>query len=180
MSRGQTSNRPSGESAKWDYPPGWYTDPHGLPSVRWWDGYQWTAEVRPAPEGPMREFPRVVEGPPPRGPFNWPALGATILAVGFFLLIFLPPFLPACSWEEGQTSVWGACIARDARDHPTADAVVNLISYASLPLIVVLGFLGARGKYLWAPGRIVANVLALSFLLLGIISLMLRPLAGVM
>lgn len=179
MRHGQPSNQPPGELAGSYDPPGWYADPHGLPAVRWWDGYHWTGEVRPAPEVPRRELPRVVEGPSPRGPFNWPALGATLLAVGFFILIFLPPFLPACSWEEGQTSVWGACIARDARDHPTADAVVNLISYASLPLIVVLGFLGARGKYLWIPGRVVAGVLAINFLLLGIFTLMLWPLAGV-
>lgn len=177
---GQTNNQPSEESAQWYDPPGWYTDPHGLPAVRWWDGYHWTAEVRPAPEGSMREFPRAVEGPPPRGPFNWPALGATLLAVGFFLLGFLPVFLPACSWEEGQTSVWGACIARDARDHPTADAVLNGVLYALLPLIVVLGFLGARGKYLWVPGRIVAGVMAVNFLFLAVGTLMLFPFLGVL
>ncbi len=57
---------------------------------------------------------------------------------------------------------------------------MNLILNAALPLIVVLGFLGARGKYLWVTGRVVAGVLALKSLLLGIISPMLWPLAGVM
>lgn len=71
-------------------------------------------------------------------------------------------------------------IARDARDHPTADAVLNGVLYALLPLIVVLGFLGARGKYLWVPGRIVAGVMAVNFLFLAVGTLMLFPFLGVL
>ena len=44
---GLTSDRPSRERGGWKCPPGWYSDPHGLPAVRWWDGHQWTVAVTP-------------------------------------------------------------------------------------------------------------------------------------
>lgn len=30
-------------------PPGWYADPKGLPTLRWWDGRQWTSSISPMP-----------------------------------------------------------------------------------------------------------------------------------
>lgn len=41
------------------HPPGWYPDPHGGPSQRYWDGQQWT-EHSAAPAGPPQGAP-----PPP-------------------------------------------------------------------------------------------------------------------
>ncbi|WP_433831614.1 DUF2510 domain-containing protein [Actinoplanes sp. CA-015351] len=28
-------------------PAGWYSDPHGLPALRWWDGQEWTSHIQP-------------------------------------------------------------------------------------------------------------------------------------
>lgn len=33
-------------------PPGWYLDPYGSPSLRWWDGRYWTHHRRPPPPRP--------------------------------------------------------------------------------------------------------------------------------
>lgn len=30
-----------------EVPPGWYPDPDGKPSERYWDGLKWTSESRP-------------------------------------------------------------------------------------------------------------------------------------
>jgi hypothetical protein len=36
-------------------PPGWYDDPSRPDEKRWWDGRQWTAEFRPAPNGVLTD-----------------------------------------------------------------------------------------------------------------------------
>lgn len=33
-------------------PPGWYPDPQGTQSLRWWDGWRWTTNVAPRPHLP--------------------------------------------------------------------------------------------------------------------------------
>ena len=37
-------------------PPGWYLDPIGLQSLRWWDGVQWARDTQPL-LGPAWERP---------------------------------------------------------------------------------------------------------------------------
>ncbi len=43
-------------------PPGWYGDPGGAPTLRWWDGSRWTEHTQPAPE------PRSAVPPQPAQP----------------------------------------------------------------------------------------------------------------
>jgi hypothetical protein len=49
---------------------GWYTDPAGPNSLRWWDGVQWTGLVQPDAQNPVPAPPVV------RGPFELPASSA--------------------------------------------------------------------------------------------------------
>ncbi|MFB4313017.1 DUF2510 domain-containing protein [Actinomadura sp. 21ATH] len=35
--------------------PGWYPDPQGSSSLRWWNGQHWTEHLNPQPPGPRRE-----------------------------------------------------------------------------------------------------------------------------
>ncbi|WP_231330150.1 DUF2510 domain-containing protein [Actinomadura graeca] len=42
--------------------PGWYPDPYGTGSLRWWDGQVWTERLNPEPAGP----PRLRAPQPPR------------------------------------------------------------------------------------------------------------------
>lgn len=48
--------------------PGWYPDPYGTGSLRWWDGRVWTDRLNPEPAGPARApaaqpLPRPSGGP---------------------------------------------------------------------------------------------------------------------
>jgi hypothetical protein len=36
--------------------PGWYPDPYGTASLRWWDGQNWTRHVDPETPGPARPY----------------------------------------------------------------------------------------------------------------------------
>lgn len=53
-------------------PAGWYEDPAGGPSLRWWDGYRWTGRTRPLPsrQSPRRPLP----APAPRRMLRGPAM----------------------------------------------------------------------------------------------------------
>ncbi|GLW62091.1 hypothetical protein Arub01_03350 [Actinomadura rubrobrunea] len=44
--------------------PGWYPDPYGTASLRWWDGQNWTRHVNPQPPGGPPEDPPH-QAPPP-------------------------------------------------------------------------------------------------------------------
>ena len=33
--------------------PGWYPDPEDAALARYWDGYEWTEQRRPFPQGPL-------------------------------------------------------------------------------------------------------------------------------
>ncbi|MEU5880221.1 DUF2510 domain-containing protein [Spirillospora sp. NPDC047279] len=44
--------------------PGWYPDPYGGGSLRWWDGRRWTQNLNPQPASPSRQ-PLERQAPPP-------------------------------------------------------------------------------------------------------------------
>ncbi len=90
---------------------------------------------------------------PSHGPFNWPALVATILAAEFWGYLILPP------------------------RNPTTYAALAYLNLAAMPLVILFGLLGRRRKYLRKPGRVVATVLTGLFTLLLAGYLLLLPLA---
>jgi hypothetical protein len=61
-----------GPSSRHRQPPGWYVDPYGQGSQRWWDGGQWTEATRPnrrgqptpipSPQTPLRRLPSPGDG----------------------------------------------------------------------------------------------------------------------
>ena len=61
-------------------PPGWYRDPAGSPSLRWWDGSQWTAYLWPSSGWPAvywaRSVRRATEREARIGRFAAPAIWA--------------------------------------------------------------------------------------------------------
>lgn len=77
-------------------PPGWYLDPSGADGLRWWDGRQWTPDVRPAvrPDGSRTSGGDPTPTPRRRGPAPWvwllvgllvaALLAGTAFAVGLF------------------------------------------------------------------------------------------------
>lgn len=68
-----SGNGPSGN--RHDPPPGWYPDPQS-PSLRWWDGNEWSDSVVPVPQTPPPQQPSQVpppivpHGPRPTAPFS--------------------------------------------------------------------------------------------------------------
>jgi uncharacterized protein DUF2510 len=52
-------------------PAGWYPNPDGTPSLRWWDGSRWTDAVQesPPPPPPATPAPPTPAAAPPPGPF---------------------------------------------------------------------------------------------------------------
>ncbi|MEU6750077.1 DUF2510 domain-containing protein [Spirillospora sp. NPDC046719] len=47
--------------------PGWYPDPYGTGSLRWWDGRTWTDRLNPEPDRPPRARTPEQERPAPGG-----------------------------------------------------------------------------------------------------------------
>jgi hypothetical protein len=58
--------------------PGWYPDPSGNPQLRWWDGAQWSSQMRSQPEPPAQ--PTFAPSPSPSPYGGWQAAPATTTA----------------------------------------------------------------------------------------------------
>lgn len=43
----RTGHKPVPAGAPTTHPPGWYPDPWGQGSTRWWDGYDWSDRIAP-------------------------------------------------------------------------------------------------------------------------------------
>lgn len=78
-------------------PAGWYPDPAGSSSQRWWDGTQWTghlsAPAAPAPAAYAyaipRQEPRAPEGTSPQTPWIWLVALLPLLTIGGLFLVDL-------------------------------------------------------------------------------------------
>lgn len=69
--------------------PGWYDDPNGMPTLRWWDGQQWTDQLAPRPAA--QPIPKkVVTTMPRRRPSLLMNLGLTVVTCGLWLLVWIP------------------------------------------------------------------------------------------
>jgi hypothetical protein len=66
-------------------PPGWYPDPEGGASSRWWDGTMWGPSAPAPPVGPPGGFQGPPAGPPPSSPAKkrkkWPWIAGGVVAL---------------------------------------------------------------------------------------------------
>ena len=62
-------------------PAGWYSDPHAVAPLRWWDGASWTEHVAATPPRRPSRLTGYVHGLP------WPAWVACLAALGVVALI---------------------------------------------------------------------------------------------
>jgi hypothetical protein len=80
-------------------PAGWYADPEGSPSQRWWDGARWTEHLAPTPRPYGEHLPssRVPDGTP-------------VDTVWIWLVTVLPylAMLPIFGWDIGGYMVRSA------------------------------------------------------------------------
>ncbi|HET6916821.1 MAG TPA: DUF2510 domain-containing protein [Acidimicrobiales bacterium] len=104
-------------------PPGWYADPYGAPSMRWWDGTQWTSttsQVRRGVHRPDRRrstaIERIVYG----------------LAITAAALPILPAFSPPCS---GELNV-DACQRGDAKANIWLGSISTGLAVAGLVIAI--------------------------------------------
>lgn len=80
-------------------PQGWYADPNGLPSDRYWDGQSWTEQTRPQIARAPMPPPTVsfVARPAPYSggaPRNGMGIAALVLGlIGLWSLLLLPLFI---------------------------------------------------------------------------------------
>jgi hypothetical protein len=70
-------------------PPGWYADPNGAPTLRWWDGAGWTEHYAPAaPIAPMTpERPRLAAETKVDGVWIWLVAALPIVSIASYFLI---------------------------------------------------------------------------------------------
>jgi hypothetical protein len=112
-----------------DIPPGWYPDPAGLPVLRWWDGWTWSAHSAPLPAPPVIAAPGKSVGVAlvltfffgPFGMFYSTVSGALVMlgvlfiggfvVFGLFWLLFWP-----LAWAGSM--VWGALAAARSAPRP--------------------------------------------------------------
>lgn len=114
-------------------PPGWYPDPHGAPSARWWDGTQWTDH-----QAPLQQRPEDLKAP----------AGTKTNTVWIWLIVFLP----ILSYLSIFTIDWNAYV-QSSFASPTGSAsaifspayvLTTVLGWVLFALLVVFGFLDYR------------------------------------
>lgn len=111
-------------------PAGWYPDPHGGPTARWWDGAQWTDHHAPLQQRP--EDLKAPEGTKTNTPWIW-------------LIVFLPLLsyvsLFALDWNAYvQSSISGSFSGIISPGY----VVIMLSSWVLYALLVVFAALDYR------------------------------------
>jgi hypothetical protein len=93
-------------------PPGWYPDPGGLPTLRWWDGMSWTERHAPPPRPGGSE--RVASAQSRARIYI--ILGILIIPAGLAVTSLVPVlgllFIPAailCFFRAATVKTCGAC-----------------------------------------------------------------------
>lgn len=103
-------------------PPGWYPDPQGMVTQRWWDGMAWTDQLAPLPAPPALLVPGKSVGVAlvltfffgPLGMLYSTVFGAMVMLIVLFVagwLVFGPFWLLFWPLAWAGSMVWGALAA---------------------------------------------------------------------
>ena len=103
-------------------PPGWYPDPHGGPTARWWDGIQWTGHLMPLQPA---EPPKAPEGTNTNTVWIWLVALLPLLGIASLFLIDFSGYLTA------------------TLQNPNSPAAVSSLFTPGYVLSIVLGWGGA-------------------------------------
>lgn len=106
-------------------PPGWYPDPQGMATQRWWDGSSWTDQLAPLPAPPALLVPGKSVGVAlvltfffgPLGMLYSTVLGAMVMLIVLFVggwFVFGPFWLLLWPLAWAGSMVWGALAAAKA------------------------------------------------------------------
>jgi hypothetical protein len=114
-------------------PPGWYPDPHGAPTVRWWDGAQWTDHHAPLQQRP--EDLKAPAGTKTNTPWIW-------------LIVFLPLLsylsLLTIDWNGYFQAAMGSPGSSATAMFSPAYLLSSLLGWVLAALLVVFGYLDHR------------------------------------
>ena len=114
-------------------PPGWYPDPHGAATVRWWDGAQWTDHHAPLQQRP--EDLKAPAGTKTNTPWIW-------------LIVFLPVLsylsLLTIDWNAYFQAALGSTGSSAAAMFSPAYLLSSLLGWVLAALLVVFGYLDHR------------------------------------
>jgi len=80
-------------------PAGWYADPHGAPSLRWWDGANWTEYLSTSGTAARRKLPAdVTTGTP----WIWLVVLLPVLTLGTLFTVDVRGMLPRTMEQPGN------------------------------------------------------------------------------
>lgn len=68
--------------------PGWYADPNGLPTLRWWDGHTWTDQLAPMQQQAPEPREQIIVTKSPMRTSHGLHLFLTIITCGLWLPVW--------------------------------------------------------------------------------------------